>query len=91
MTYAAYGIPAVHLVLCARDHREYPPQLKAEEWETTPLCFSLQPLSMPGVIYIISLVRTPNTENLLMSVHRPGIALDNRRTKLNAIDSAGEA
>jgi len=64
--------------------------LKTEEWETTPLCFSLQLLSIPGVIYIISLVRFPSTENPLMSVRRPGIALDNRRTKLNATDSAGK-
>jgi len=65
--------------------------LNTEGWETAPLCFSLQPLSMPGVIYIISLVRLPITENLLMSAHRPGIVLDDRRTKLNATDSAGEA
>jgi hypothetical protein len=41
-----------------------------------PWCFSLQILSLPGIIYFISLVRLPNTENELMSVCRPGIKLD---------------
>ena len=50
MTHVAYGIPVLHLVLYARDHREYFSNLKTEGWETAPLCFSLQPLSMPGVI-----------------------------------------
>ena len=47
-----------------------------EDWGTGPLCFSFQFLSLPGVMYFISLVIFPGTENGLMSVRRPGIVLD---------------
>ena len=62
-----------------------------EEEETTPLCFSLQPLSVPGVMYFTSLVRTPRVENPSMSVRRPGTILGDERDKHNVTISAGEA
>ena len=61
-----------------------------KEQGVAPPCFSLQLLSLPGVMYFISLVIFPSTDNPLMSVRRPGIALDNGRTKLSGTNSAGE-
>ena len=61
-----------------------------EERRTAPPCFSLQLLSLPGVMYFISLVIFPSADNPLMSVRRPGIALDNGRTKLSGTNSAGK-
>ena len=48
----------------------------AEEWGAAPSCFHLQPLFVPGVMYFISLVRFPSTDNPLMSVRGPGTVLD---------------
>jgi hypothetical protein len=63
---------------------------ETEEWGTTPSCFSLQPLSLPGVMYLTSPVKFPSIENPVMSVRRPGTPLDNGQTKLNPTNSAGE-
>jgi len=53
-----------------------PGDQKTEEWGTVPSCFHLQLLSFPGVMYFISLVILPNSDNPLRTVRRPGIELD---------------
>ena len=48
---------------------------KREELGATPLCFPLQTLSAPGVMYFISLVRFPIKDTPQMSVRLPGMVL----------------
>ena len=84
MTYRTQGVQPAHLVLYDRGQRE----TFRGRAGTVPSCFSLQHLSLPGVMYFTSLVRFPSGVDPRMSVRRPGIELDNGGANLDATNAA---
>lgn len=80
-TYGAYDIPSVHGVPYVHKFvTSVPDCARTGNSVRVPLCFSLQALLAPGVIYFTSLVRCRSLEDSLMSARRPGMMLDKKKS-----------